>query len=133
MTDLGAKVVITPVSDSMEDRSQLSLSAALCVDHDALDRFGVVVRHLLVGLVDQAVHLRVISADARIEQLTDSAATTSGTISVDGEEIGQVDLVFSHIDQNMSGLDFPEHNFVFTGEFKSLLETFRQQDQRITL
>lgn len=69
MTDLGAKVVITPVSDSMEDRSPLSLSAALCVDHDALDRFGVVVRHLLVGLVDQAVHLRVISADARIEQL----------------------------------------------------------------
>ena len=29
--------------------------------------------------------------------------------------------MFSHIDQNMAGLKFPEHNFVFTEQFTELL------------
>jgi len=33
--------------------------------------------------------------------------------------------MFSHIDQNMSGLNFPEENFVFTEDFKSLLSTYQ--------
>jgi len=33
--------------------------------------------------------------------------------------------MFSHIDQNMAGLDFPEHNFVFTGQFLDLLKSYR--------
>jgi 3-hydroxyacyl-[acyl-carrier-protein] dehydratase len=75
-----------------------------------------------------------IRHDARIEQLTESAATTSGRITVGDELIGEVDIVFSHIDQNLSGLDFPEENFVFTEAFISLLNAFRQRSgERITL
>jgi len=60
-----------------------------------------------------------------IESITEQAATASGTICCDGKQIGIVDLMFSHIDQNMSGLNFPEENFVFNDDFKSLLNTYQ--------
>ncbi len=61
--------------------------------------------------------------DAVLEQLRDSAAMTSGRITCGDTLVGEVDLVFSHIDQNMSGLNFPEENFVFTEDFMALLRT----------
>ena len=36
-------------------------------------------------------------------------------------EMGRVDLMFSHIDQNVSGLAFPEENFVFSDNFRTIL------------
>lgn len=38
-------------------------------------------------------------------------------------EIGRIDLMFSHLDQNFAGLQFPAHNFVFGESFKTLLRT----------
>ena len=71
---------------------------------------------------------------AEIEQLTEAAASTAGRITIGDELIGEVDIVFSHIDQNLSGLEFPEENFVFTPEFMSLLRTYRLSgDARIAL
>jgi 3-hydroxyacyl-[acyl-carrier-protein] dehydratase len=71
---------------------------------------------------------------AQIEQVSDSAAMTHGEIHCGETLIGEVDLVFSHIDQNMSGLEFPEENFVFTEDFMALLMTYTQRDsERITL
>jgi 3-hydroxyacyl-[acyl-carrier-protein] dehydratase len=35
--------------------------------------------------------------------------------------LATINLMFSHIDQNRSGLQFPEHNFVFTSQFMALL------------
>lgn len=37
------------------------VQALLVVDDDALHRFGIVVRHLCVGMIDEAVQLRVLS------------------------------------------------------------------------
>jgi 3-hydroxyacyl-[acyl-carrier-protein] dehydratase len=71
--------------------------------------------------------------EAQVEQLNDAAASTTGRVRVGGEVVGEVDIVFSHIDQNLSGLEFPEENFVFTPEFLSLLETYRGDAQRVTL
>ena len=62
--------------------------------------------------------------EARIEQITPEAAMTAGKVFVDEELLGEIDIVFSHIDNNLSGLMFPEENFVFTDDFKSLLETY---------
>jgi glycosyltransferase involved in cell wall biosynthesis len=45
------------------------VSATLCVDGGALDRFGRVLQHLCVGLVDQAVTVRFLSSDARVRSL----------------------------------------------------------------
>jgi 3-hydroxyacyl-[acyl-carrier-protein] dehydratase len=75
--------------------------------------------HALARPGDQLRH------EAQIEQLTDSAASTVGRVRVNGELLGEIDIVFSHIDQNISGIEFPRENFVFTREFRALLETFR--------
>lgn len=37
------------------------------------------------------------------------------------ERLGHVEIVFSHADKNMSGLDLPEDNFVFGETFTTLL------------
>jgi len=75
-----------------------------------------------------------IRFSARVESMSDAAAMTRGEIRCGDELVGEVDLVFSHIDQNVSGLEFPEENFVFTEEFMSLLRTYTQRDtERINL
>ena len=76
------------------------------------------------GLVRPGDQVRFV---ARIEQLHDAAAITQGEIFCGDERVGEVELVFSHIDQNISGLEFPEENFVFTEEFMSLLKTYTQR------
>ncbi|GAI25355.1 unnamed protein product, partial [marine sediment metagenome] len=42
--------------------------------------------------------------------------------------IAEIDLMFSHIDQNLAGKQFPEENFVFTDMFKSLLQGLSLHD-----
>ncbi|MGE0481301.1 MAG: 3-hydroxyacyl-ACP dehydratase FabZ family protein [Phycisphaerae bacterium] len=72
--------------------------------------------------------------DARVEQVSDAAASTIGRITCGDALVGEVDIVFSHIDQNLSGLEFPDENFVFTEEFMTLLRTYRTGGgQRISL
>jgi len=61
---------------------------------------------------------------ARIETITAQAASTRGIVFKNDRQIGTVDLMFSHIDQNMAGLKFPKENFVFTGQFLRLLAGF---------
>jgi len=58
---------------------------------------------------------------AKIESITDEAASTNGRITVNDKLIAEIDLMFSHIDQNLAGKEFPEENFVFTDMFKSLM------------
>jgi 3-hydroxyacyl-[acyl-carrier-protein] dehydratase len=75
---------------------------------------------------------------AKIESIAPEAASTSGRITcaarwrepslsghpqADGEKlVAEIDLMFSHIDQNLAGKEFPKENFVFTETFKSLLQ-----------
>ncbi len=66
-----------------------------------------------------------ISYQARIESIEPAGATTTGIVSRNGDEIGCVDLMFSHVDHSITELDLPEHNFVFTEQFMSLLNTYR--------
>jgi len=58
---------VDPTSDTPQGQP---ISAALLLSGDVLDRFGRVLRHLIVGLVDQAISLRLVSTDSRIESLT---------------------------------------------------------------
>jgi len=59
--------------------------------------------------------------DAEIESIADEAASTTGKITRGEDLIAEVDLMFSHIDQNLAGKKFPKENFVFTGMFESLV------------
>ena len=62
-----------------------------------------------------------IKLDAKIESIAPEAASTSGKITCSDKLIAEIDLMFSHIDQNIAGKEFPEENFVFTDTFESLL------------
>jgi 3-hydroxyacyl-[acyl-carrier-protein] dehydratase len=59
---------------------------------------------------------------AKIESIAAEAASTSGKITCEDKLIAEIDLMFSHIDQNLAGKEFPEENFVFTDTFTSLLQ-----------
>ena len=66
-----------------------------------------------------------IAFAAKIDQLNEQGASISGTVSSGGELVAEIELMFSHIDQNLAGLEFPEHNFVFTEQFTELLKTYK--------
>jgi 3-hydroxyacyl-[acyl-carrier-protein] dehydratase len=59
--------------------------------------------------------------EAEIGTISPEAASTNGRITRADQLIAEIDLMFSHIDQNLAGKKFPEENFVFTGMFASLL------------
>lgn len=88
----------------------------------------------------------IIMYCAEIERLDSTGASTRGDVSLisldwsghsfgapaserqtecpiagAAEVIGRIDLMFSHLDRNMSGQEFPEHNFVFGAAFRTLL------------
>ena len=63
--------------------------------------------------------------EAVVENMNDEAASIRGTIRCGERLIGEVQLLFSHIDKNMAGLEFPEENFVFHEKFMELLEIFK--------
>ena len=67
---------------------------------------------------------------AEIEQFSPVGASTKGTIELiswtaagpaEPRVLGRVDLIFSHLDNNMGGEVYPEHNFVFSESFATLL------------
>ncbi|MHC4117180.1 MAG: 3-hydroxyacyl-ACP dehydratase FabZ family protein [Planctomycetota bacterium] len=65
-----------------------------------------------------------IKLHAEIDSIVAEAATTSGKITRGDKLVAEIDLMFSHIDQNLAGIEFPEENFVFdsdTSVFESLL------------
>jgi 3-hydroxyacyl-[acyl-carrier-protein] dehydratase len=72
-----------------------------------------------------------IAYSAKIEQLNEIGASIAGTVTVtspgqsEPQKVADIELMFSHIDQNMSGMEFPEHNFVFTEQFTELLKNYR--------
>jgi 3-hydroxyacyl-[acyl-carrier-protein] dehydratase len=66
-----------------------------------------------------------IAFAATIEQLNEQGASISGRVTSGNDLVAEIELMFSHIDQNMAGLEFPEHNFVFTEQFTELLKGYR--------
>ena len=65
-----------------------------------------------------------ITYQAEIETIAPEAAATKGTVLKNGQPVGRIDLMFSHIDRNLAGVEFPEENFVFTGQFERLVAPF---------
>lgn len=70
-----------------------------------------------------------IRYSAQIDRLDALGASTSGTVQrvdpVTGtiDPLAQIDLMFSHVDHNRTGLAFPKENFVFTQQFMDLLRS----------
>jgi len=66
-----------------------------------------------------------IAFNAKIDQLNEHGASISGTVKSGNDLVAEIELMFSHIDKNLAGVQFPEHNFVFTEQFTELLKTYR--------
>jgi len=71
--------------------------------------------------------------EAELKSFDTVGASTLGKVSllpppsdpsepVTPRTIGSIDLVFSHLDRNRAGAEFPEHNFVFGPSFRMVLE-----------
>ena len=65
-----------------------------------------------------------IKLHAKIDSIAPEAAGTTGRITCGEKLIAEIDLMFSHIDRNLAGKQFPEENFVFTETFMSLLRGY---------
>lgn len=80
-------------------------------------------------VAQDAVPGQCLRYDVRLERIDGVGAGTAGTIERldhrDGtwEKIGDAEILFSHVDQNISGLTFPEHNFVFSESFQTMLRS----------
>jgi 3-hydroxyacyl-[acyl-carrier-protein] dehydratase len=76
---------------------------------------------------DYVVPGDTLRLEAKIDSIAPEAASTSGKITRGDKLIAEIDLMFSHIDQNLAGKQFPEENFVFTDTFKSLMRGISAQ------
>jgi len=69
-----------------------------------------------------------IRFEADVDRLDDLGAATRGIVlrrraNEDAwTEIGRIDLLFSHVDQSMTGVKVPEHNFVFGENLRVILQ-----------
>lgn len=83
-----------------------------------LAKIGKAIFHEIVRPGDQ-LHLEAV-----VDNIADEAASIKGTIRCQETVIADITMMFSHIDQNMAGLEFPEENFVFNDQFMSMLQTY---------
>ena len=96
---------------------------------------------VILAKINKAAFVRLVRPGeqlvyvAKIVNVSEQGAAIEGTITVrttvGGQPaevpVGTVDMMFSHIDQNMSGMKFPEFNFVFNSQFMELFETYRRE------
>lgn len=122
-------VPIMPASLIIEGMAQ---TAGILVGHAGSFKEKVVLAKVSsVELSHDATPGTTLRYTAAIERLDHIGASTRGTVelldhaapSSAFETIGTIDLMFSHVDQNLAGAQFPEHNFVFSDAFRTLLRT----------
>lgn len=120
---------VMPASLMIEGMAQ---TAGVLVGHAENFREKVVLAKVSEATIEEdAGPGMTIRYTAEISHIDEQGAATKGTIELldhahadsGYRQIGAVNLMFSHIDNNRSGLEFPEHNFVFGDSFKTLLRT----------
>ncbi|MCK4873463.1 MAG: hypothetical protein KAS72_12115 [Phycisphaerales bacterium] len=123
-----------------ETHSALPIMPACFIIEGMAQTAGILVGHasnfqekvILAKITKAELRRDVIPGDtiryeAVIDRLDPLGASTTGTISVfdhscgSWTEIGDIELFFSHVDQNRAGVEFPEENFVFGSNFEALL------------
>lgn len=126
----GPALPIMPASLILEGMAQ---TAGILVGHAEGFREKVILAKVgKAELTEDAGPGCTLRYTATIAQMDKSGASTNGVVELlepaaadqrPARVIGQIDLMFSHIDNNMQGLAFPAHNFVFGEGFKTLLRT----------
>jgi 3-hydroxyacyl-[acyl-carrier-protein] dehydratase len=117
---------VMPASLIIEGMAQ---TAGILVGHAEEFREKVILAKVsLAELEREALPGMTLRYTATLRQMDRQGASTEGVVELIDhgcggipERIGRIDLMFSHIDQNLAGLEFPEHNFVFGESFRVLL------------
>lgn len=118
---------IMPASLIVEGMAQ---TAGVLVGHAEAFREKVILAKVAAAQLDRDVPPGcTLRYTASISQFTPQGASTEGIVELldhanadrGYRRIGRIDLIFSHLDRNMAGVEFPEHNFVFGDSFKTLL------------
>ena len=113
----------------------MAQTAGILVGHARDFKEKVILAKIGKASLERDVHPgQTLYYSATLDRIDESGASTTGVVELvdhagaagsggkaERVEIGRIDLMFSHIDQNMKGLAFPEHNFVFTDQFMDLL------------
>lgn len=124
-----AAIPIMPASLIIEGMAQ---TAGILVGHAEGFREKVILAKVGLAELDrEATPGTTLRYTATVRQLDRQGASTQGVVELldharselGWQRIGAIDLMFSHIDQNMAGLEFPAENFVFGESFKTLLRT----------
>jgi 3-hydroxyacyl-[acyl-carrier-protein] dehydratase len=125
---------VMPASLIIEGMAQ---TAGILVGHaEAFSQKVILAKISRAELVADATPGCTIRHTAQIDRMDAVGASTRGSVDVfdhgrpdlGWRPLGQIDLMFSHLDNNQggagrSGEAFPEHNFVFGEGFKTLLRT----------
>ena len=120
-----AAVAVYPASLMIEGMAQ---TAGILVG--SVNRFqeNVVLAKVVVAQFDcEVLPGQTIRFEARLDRIDKTGASTQGIVhrldppKTDFQPIGRIDLMFSHIDRNNSDLDFPDENFVFSENFRTIL------------
>lgn len=119
---------VMPASLILEGMAQ---TAGILVGHAGDFREKVILAKVGVAELERdALPGDTLRYTATLERIDQAGASTRGVVELTDprrpgspEIIGRIDLMFSHVDQNMAGIEFPEHNFVFSDSFRTLLRT----------
>jgi len=109
----------------------MAQSAGILVGHAGAFREKVILAKVgKCELTEDAVPGDTLRYTATLERMDAAGAQTSGLVELrppndnaPAREIGRIDLIFSHLDSNLAGVKFPEHNFVFSESFRTLLRS----------
>lgn len=120
---------VMPASLIIEGMAQ---SAGILVGHAEGFREKVILAKVSKAeLSEDATPGCTLRYTATIQHMDSAGASTQGLVELIEpamgplvpRAIGSIELMFSHLDNNISGMRFPEHNFVFGESFKTLLRT----------
>jgi len=62
-----------------------------------------------------------LTYDVELLMLGTEGATVKGTVSSGGAAVAEAEIMFAHLDRNLSSKMFGDQNFVFSGDLKKLL------------
>lgn len=70
----------------------------------------------------EAVPGDTLHYEVEVLRLAPEGASIAGKVLVENETIGEAEIFFAHLDQSRSKQMFGEHNFVFSGQLKHMLD-----------
>jgi 3-hydroxyacyl-[acyl-carrier-protein] dehydratase len=112
---------IMPASLMIEGMAQtggILVGQANDFEHDVV--LAKITRAEFLGLASPGDQL---TYEAVIENIAPEAASIKGVVRKNGEEFGHIDIMFSHANNSISGVELPE-GFVFDGSLQRMVEPF---------